>query len=139
VAHWFIGDVAKHLNERGQEAELADTPVTPAHVAELVTLVESNTITAEHREGRPRHRVRERRDAGGDRRGAWARRRSATRAPSTRGGAAIEANPKAVEDYRGGKKSAIGFLVGQVMRETKGRADANGLCPAPRAWMLDAS
>jgi aspartyl-tRNA(Asn)/glutamyl-tRNA(Gln) amidotransferase subunit B len=39
--------------------------------------------------------------------------------------AVIAANPKAVEDYRGGKQAAIGFLVGQVMREMKGRADAN--------------
>ncbi len=37
----------------------------------------------------------------------------------------IEANPKAVEDYRGGKDSAIKFLVGQVMRETRGQADPN--------------
>ena len=32
------------------------------------------------------------------------------------------AAPKAVEDYRGGKEEALKFLVGQVMRETKGRA-----------------
>ena len=36
----------------------------------------------------------------------------------------IDANPKAVEDYKGGKESTIMFLVGQVMRESKGRADA---------------
>lgn len=35
----------------------------------------------------------------------------------------IEANPKSVEDYRGGKKKAMGFLVGQMMKETKGKAD----------------
>jgi len=35
----------------------------------------------------------------------------------------IEANKRAVEDYRKGKEKAIMFLVGQVMRETKGRAD----------------
>lgn len=37
---------------------------------------------------------------------------------------AIEAMPKAVEDYRAGKKQAIGALLGQVMRLTKGQADA---------------
>ena len=35
----------------------------------------------------------------------------------------IEANPKPVEDYRAGKQEAIKFLVGQAMRETRGRAD----------------
>jgi len=36
---------------------------------------------------------------------------------------AIENNPKPVEDFRKGKKGAVGFLVGQVMKETGGRAN----------------
>ena len=35
----------------------------------------------------------------------------------------IAANPKSVEDYRGGKEKAIGFLVGQTMKAMKGKAD----------------
>ena len=35
----------------------------------------------------------------------------------------IAANPQSVADYKAGKKKAIGFLVGQVMKETKGRAN----------------
>ena len=38
--------------------------------------------------------------------------------------AAIAANPKAVADFHAGKETAIKFLVGQVMRETRGRANA---------------
>ncbi len=34
----------------------------------------------------------------------------------------IQESPKAVEDYKSGKETAMKFLVGQVMRETKGRA-----------------
>ncbi len=45
---------------------------------------------------------------------------------------AIEENPKAVEDYLSGKKQALNFLVGQVMRKTKGRAD-----PADTAKILE--
>ena len=37
--------------------------------------------------------------------------------------AAIDNNPKAVEDYRGGKEKALGALVGQVMKAMKGKAD----------------
>ncbi|HNS49495.1 MAG TPA: Asp-tRNA(Asn)/Glu-tRNA(Gln) amidotransferase subunit GatB [bacterium] len=37
--------------------------------------------------------------------------------------ATLAANPKSVEDYRRGKTNAIGFLVGQVMRQTKGKAN----------------
>ena len=36
---------------------------------------------------------------------------------------ALAANPRSVEDYRSGKEKAFGFLVGQVMRELKGRAN----------------
>jgi aspartyl-tRNA(Asn)/glutamyl-tRNA(Gln) amidotransferase subunit B len=39
-------------------------------------------------------------------------------------GEVVAANPKAVEDYRGGKQQALGALVGQVMKATQGRADA---------------
>jgi len=35
----------------------------------------------------------------------------------------IETNPKAVEDFRSGKESAIQFLIGQMMKETKGRVN----------------
>lgn len=37
----------------------------------------------------------------------------------------IETNKKAVEDYKKGKENALMFLVGQVLREMKGKADAN--------------
>jgi aspartyl-tRNA(Asn)/glutamyl-tRNA(Gln) amidotransferase subunit B len=35
----------------------------------------------------------------------------------------LEANPKSIEDYHSGKKRAMGFLVGQIMKETKGQAN----------------
>lgn len=45
---------------------------------------------------------------------------------------AIEENPKAVEDYLNGKKQALNFLVGQVMKKTMGRAD-----PAETAKLIE--
>ncbi|MDI6907662.1 MAG: Asp-tRNA(Asn)/Glu-tRNA(Gln) amidotransferase GatCAB subunit B, partial [Thermoanaerobacterales bacterium] len=35
----------------------------------------------------------------------------------------VAANPKSVNDYRGGKTNALGFLVGQVMKATRGKAN----------------
>jgi len=35
----------------------------------------------------------------------------------------IENNPQSVADYKGGKEKAFGFLVGQVMKETRGKAN----------------
>ncbi|MQC17783.1 MAG: Asp-tRNA(Asn)/Glu-tRNA(Gln) amidotransferase subunit GatB [Chloroflexi bacterium] len=124
VALMFIGEVARHLNERGQEAELSETKVTPAHVAELVSLVESKAITgttakdvltAAFETGQMPKVIVEAQGLGAV---------SDEGAIDALAVAAIEANPKAVEDYRAGKQSAIGFLVGQVMRGAKGRADA---------------
>ena len=37
--------------------------------------------------------------------------------------AVLAANPEQVETYRGGKEGVLGFLVGQVMKETQGKAD----------------
>jgi aspartyl-tRNA(Asn)/glutamyl-tRNA(Gln) amidotransferase subunit B len=38
--------------------------------------------------------------------------------------AAVAANPKAVQNYKEGKTAAIGVIVGAVMKQTKGQADA---------------
>ena len=35
----------------------------------------------------------------------------------------VKDNPKSVEDYKGGKEKAIGYLVGQSMKAMKGKAD----------------
>jgi aspartyl-tRNA(Asn)/glutamyl-tRNA(Gln) amidotransferase subunit B len=35
----------------------------------------------------------------------------------------MKANPQSVEDLKGGKEKAIGFLVGQIMKQTKGKAN----------------
>src|SRR5690606_9975068 len=101
------------------------TPVTPAHVADLAGLVartEITTTTAKE--------VLAIAFETGDSPSAIVEARG-LKAVSDEGAIdeivarIIQAQPKAVEDYRGGKQSAIGFLVGQVMREAKGRADAN--------------
>jgi aspartyl-tRNA(Asn)/glutamyl-tRNA(Gln) amidotransferase subunit B len=41
--------------------------------------------------------------------------------------AVLAANPQQVETYRGGKEGILGFLVGQVMKETEGKADAKAV------------
>ena len=137
VALWFIGDVAALLNDLGGDAELADTKLTPGHVAALVRLADAGTITAAtakevlaaaFESGDMPDAIVEARGLGQVRDDAEIARIAAE---------VIEANPKPVADYRGGKDSAIKFLVGQVMRETRGRADPNEAQAALRA-ALDA-
>jgi len=50
---------------------------------------------------------------------------------------AIAAHPQAVADFRAGKTQALGFLVGQVMRKTKGRANAKKLSQILRELLAE--
>jgi len=125
IAKWFIGEVAKHINELGVDAELFDTKVTPQQIARLVKLVESKEIT--NNAGRD---VLSEMFADGhdpedlvESLGLKQNNDTATLEIAIR--KVLENNPKAIADYRGGKESAIGFLLGQTMRSTKGTADAN--------------
>ena len=125
VARWLIGDVAALLNQAGGDAELADTPLTPGHVAELVGLVEDEVITAATAK-----QVLAAAFESGDAPAAIVEARGLAQLRDDEGLAriaaeVIDANEQAVADYRGGKESAIKFLVGQVMRATRGRADPN--------------
>jgi aspartyl-tRNA(Asn)/glutamyl-tRNA(Gln) amidotransferase subunit B len=125
IAKWFIGEVAKHINELGVDAELSDTKVMPQQIARLVKLVESKAITSNA--GR---KVLSEMFAGGREPEDLVESLGLTQNNDT---AVLESaikevlanHPKAIADYRGGKESAIGFLLGQTMRATKGTADAN--------------
>ncbi len=138
VAHWFIGDLARLLHQEGGAVELSTTPLTPAHIAEIVTLVENGTVTLTTAKevleiafasgARPAAIVEEQglaqvRDEGEIDRIAHE---------------VVEANPKPVADYRSGKATALQFLVGQVMRRTRGRADANSVAEVLRRHLDNA-
>ncbi|MPZ98882.1 MAG: Asp-tRNA(Asn)/Glu-tRNA(Gln) amidotransferase subunit GatB [Dehalococcoidia bacterium] len=132
AAHWFMGDVTRHLSDLGPEAELSDSKVTPAHVGDLARLVEDGTIT-----GSTAKDVLDAAFETGEMPAAIVEARGLRQvkdegAIDEAARKAIEANPKAVADYRSGKEAAIKFLVGQVMREMRGRADPAGATEALR-------
>ncbi len=121
LANWLVGDVAGYLNEHNLELE--DLPITPQHLAELVRLIEEGVISGRIAKdilpevlqtGRlPSEIVRER--------GLVQISDEETVREVVR--AVIAAHPEPVEDFRKGKERAIGFLVGQVMKRTGGRAN----------------
>ena len=123
VSNWMLGDVARLLNEAGQELEPGRAGrLTPKHVAEVAVAVDTgqiNTVTAKTLLG----------DAfrTGQEIGQMLAQRGLTQIADEAALAAvvdqvIAANPKAAADYRSGKAEALKFLIGQVMRETRGRA-----------------
>ena len=125
VANWTLGEVSRLLNAAGVEIDSPTIKLRPAHVKEIVELVASKTVNQtvakelfeeSFRTGAsPSKLVREQgrtqiSDAG-------------EMTPIIE--EAVENNPQAVADYHSGKEAAIKFLVGQVMKATKGRADPN--------------
>jgi len=120
VANWMNGDFACLLNAAGLEVE--DSRVNPDGLSELIGLIDAGTIS-----GKTAKDVFEEMFKTGKSPKAVVEASGLTQISS--GDAIAEAvdlviqnNPKPVEDYRGGKEEAIKFLVGQVMRETRGRA-----------------
>ncbi|MGB9859832.1 MAG: Asp-tRNA(Asn)/Glu-tRNA(Gln) amidotransferase subunit GatB [Moorellaceae bacterium] len=121
VANWLMGDFLHLLNDRGWEPHQA--PVSPEGLAELLKLQQEGTISVKIAK-----QVLEEMFATG---------RGAREIVESKGLVQIsdvaeltaivervlEAHPKVVEDYRKGKEKALGFLVGQVMKETKGKAN----------------
>ncbi|KQS73243.1 Asp-tRNA(Asn)/Glu-tRNA(Gln) amidotransferase subunit GatB [Modestobacter sp. Leaf380] len=119
---WWLGELSRRAKDAG--TELTDLAVTPAQVAELTALVAAGTVNDQLArqvldgvlagEGSPQQVV--------DSRGL------AVMGDSDELGAAVDAAiagaPDVVEKVRGGKTAALGALVGAVMKETRGKADA---------------
>jgi aspartyl-tRNA(Asn)/glutamyl-tRNA(Gln) amidotransferase subunit B len=120
---WWLGDLARHANERG--SELGDLPVTPEQVARVSALVRSGTLNDKLArqvldgvlagEGEPDDVVAAR--------GLAIVSDDAVLAEAV--DAAIAAKPDVAAKIRDGKTAAVGALIGDVMRATKGRADAS--------------
>jgi aspartyl-tRNA(Asn)/glutamyl-tRNA(Gln) amidotransferase subunit B len=121
AASWILTEVCAVLNERGIGIEELGVPA--AHVRELLDLVDSRAISGKLAKevfaqmlstGRPPGRIVSD-DALSQITDAEELGRIADRVMAD--------NPGPVEDYRKGKAQALKFLMGQVMKETRGRAD----------------
>ena len=120
VANWILGDLSRLLNE--SRHEIADAPVTPARLADLLALIADGTLST----SLAKTVLEEMYATGGDASDIVEARGLAqisdTGALEAAVAEAIAANPKAVADYLDGKENAARFLMGQVMRITKGQA-----------------
>ena len=121
VANWLIGEASRLLKEKGEDAE--SLWFSPMHLAQLIDLVDAGTInnnTAKEvftaifeQDVDPSAYV----DAHGL--GMVNDDSALEQAVSD----VLAANPKTVEEYRSGKTKVLGFLVGQVMKAMKGKAN----------------
>jgi aspartyl-tRNA(Asn)/glutamyl-tRNA(Gln) amidotransferase subunit B len=119
---WWLTELARRANEQG--VDLEDTGVTPQQVAEIQALVEAGTINDKLArqvfdgviagEGSPSEVVAARGLAVVSDEGAL----------GAAVDAAIAANPGVADKVRSGKVQAAGALIGSVMKEMRGQADA---------------
>ena len=121
AANWIMGDISAYLNN--ERKTIKEIPLTPIALAELTTLIDANTIS--NKIGKDI--LPELLTQGGSPNAIVEREGlvqiSDSGAIETAIDAVITANPKELEQYRGGKTKLLGFFVGQVMKQTGGRAD----------------
>ncbi len=121
VSNWVMGDLLRELKR--DEREVDQCPVTPSHLAEMLSMIREGTISGKiakdvfeemYRTGeRPSKIVHDK---------GWIQildKGEIERAIEK----ALQSNPKLVEDYRKGKEKLFGFFVGEVMKETRGKAN----------------
>jgi aspartyl/glutamyl-tRNA(Asn/Gln) amidotransferase, B subunit len=121
AANWLMGELSRQLNAVGREID--DCPVAPPQLAALIGLLAKGTIS-----GKIAKTVFEEMWASGKDPAVIVKEKGLVQISDT--GAIVEvverviaANPQSVADFRAGKERALGFLVGQIMKETKGRAN----------------
>jgi len=122
LANWLISELIRELN-KGEEQSLKNCPVTPAALAKLLAMVEQGTIS-----GKIAKAVFAEMMASGKDPETVVKEQNLVQM-SDEGdllrivAEILAANPEQVAQYRAGKTKVMGFLVGQLMQQTKGRAN----------------
>lgn len=121
AANWIMGDLSKHLNADGKL--IAESPVSAENLAKMISLIEKGTISSKIAKT-----VFEEMWKTGDEPEKIVKEKGLVQITDTKAiegivDAVIAANQKAVDDYKSGNAKAIGALVGQVMKQSKGKAN----------------
>lgn len=121
TANWVVGDLMGLLKAAGKEVQ--ESPVSAAHLGELVALINKGELTGKlAKEILPK--MFETSDAAGvimEREGL--KQISDSGALEKIIDEVVAANPKQVEQFKSGKTAVLGFLVGQVMKASRGQAN----------------
>lgn len=121
ISNWILGELSAHLNQAGLEIDQSAT--TPKHLVDLLTLIDKGVIS-----GKMAKDVFKESFETGKLPRVIVEEKSLVQITDEAALAKIvdqvvEENPKAVEDFKKGQERAVGFLVGQVMRLTQGKAN----------------
>ncbi|RKN71838.1 Asp-tRNA(Asn)/Glu-tRNA(Gln) amidotransferase subunit GatB [Paenibacillus ginsengarvi] len=121
VSNWIMGDLLGYLNTNGLEIEAVR--ITGQGLGEMIGLIEKGTIS-----GKIAKTVFKEMLVSGKNPGQIVEEQGLVQISDEGAIRAIVdkvvvANPQSVADYKAGKEKAVGFLVGQVMKESKGKAN----------------
>jgi aspartyl-tRNA(Asn)/glutamyl-tRNA(Gln) amidotransferase subunit B len=121
VSNWLMNDVLRILREKGLRA--GELQIKPTHLAEIIRLVDQKTINTTTAKD-----LLEKVEASGESPGALVEREGLAQVSDSEElerliQEVMNENPDQVATYRGGKKTVIGWFVGQVMRKSGGKAN----------------
>ena len=121
ASNWLMGDISAHLNSK--KLELHDLLLTPQSLAEMIQLIGDGTISSKlakkvflllAEEGGTARQVVEKH-------GMIQLSDPSQLLPIIQD--VLANNAQSIEDFKNGKDRAVGFLVGQIMKQTKGKAN----------------
>lgn len=121
ASNWLMGEVSAYLNS--EQLELQQTKLTPSNLAGMINLIADGTISSKIAKKVFRELIQN----GGDARevveakGLVQLSDPAQLLPIIND--ILDNNAQSIEDFKNGKDRAVGFLVGQIMKATKGQAN----------------
>ncbi len=121
VSNWLLGDVSRILNEKN--IGLDKTSLTPEKLCDMIALIEKKTISNTAGKTVLEGIIFSDKTADAVVKEKGLAQISDTSALEGIVQQVLEANAKVVADYKGGKSNALGFLVGQCMRLSKGQGN----------------
>ncbi|OUQ31468.1 aspartyl/glutamyl-tRNA amidotransferase subunit B [Ligilactobacillus salivarius] len=121
AANWLMGEVNAYLNSK--QVELSDTALTPEHLATMIKLIEDETISSKIAKKVFKEIITNDTEPK-----AWVESKGMVQLSDpaklqTIIDEVLDNNEQSIEDFKNGKDRAIGFLVGQIMKKTRGMAN----------------
>ena len=121
ISNWMMGDLLRELKKDGRN--IVDCPVLPSALVDLLKLIESGTISGNIAKGIFEEMYQTQKSAGSIVEEKGLKQITDSSAIEKIVAEVLQANPSQVEEFKGGKEKVLGFLVGQVMKASKGKAN----------------
>ena len=121
ASNWILGDISRLTNETGKT--IAELGISAPALADLIALTEGNKISSSVAKSVFEEMLKTGKTAGEIVKEKGLEQVSDTDALQAIVDQVVAANQKSIDDYRGGKTNALGFLVGQCMKASKGKGN----------------